>query len=264
MSTHGAGGYDMYVVRTNSTGDSLWSRTIGGFGDDRAFSVATTQDGSHLVTGWTWSYGQGLGDVYLVKLQDSVVPVELTNFSANVNGDDVILNWSTASEINNQGFEIHRKISDKGNQQSEWNMIGFVNGSGTTSETRNYNFTDYNLISGSYSYRLKQIDFDGTYEYSDIVEVEVNSIPTRFSLEQNYPNPFNPTTNFEFQIANSGFVNLKIFDVLGNKVETLVNEEKEPGLYKIKYDASRLSSGVYYYTLTANGFTDTQKFILLK
>jgi hypothetical protein len=269
MSTHGAGGYDMYVVRTNSTGDSLWSRTIGGFGDDRAFSVATTQDGSHLVTGWTWSYGQGLGDVYLVKLQDSVVPVELTNFSANVNGDDVILNWSTATEINNQGFEIHRKISDKGNQQSEWNMVGFVNGSGTTSETRNYNFTDYNLISGSYSYRLKQIDFDGTYKYSDIVEVEVNNIPTQFSLDQNYPNPFNPATKIKYTIPDVGtslmkFVQLKVYDVLGNEVATLLSEEKPAGSYEVSFNASGLTSGMYIYKLQAGNYNKVRKMILLK
>ncbi len=259
MSSHGAGGYDMYVVKTNSTGDSLWSSTIGGFSDDRAFSVASVQAGSYLVTGWAWSYGQGLGDVYLVKLLDSVVPVELTSFNANTNGTDVIINWSTATELNNSGFEVQKK-----RENVNWYSIGFIKGSGTTQQNHNYSFTDYSVTAGKYSYRLKQVDYDGSYEYSDIVEVELNNLPNQFSLGQNYPNPFNPTTNFEFQIANSGFVNLKIFDVLGNKVETLVNEEKEPGLYKIKYNAIHLASGVYYYRLTANGFTDTKKFILLK
>ncbi|OGU81155.1 MAG: hypothetical protein A2W11_04650 [Ignavibacteria bacterium RBG_16_35_7] len=195
---------------------------------------------------------------------DSTINVELVSFNASVVNKDVTLNWKTATEINNAGFEIQRKRYEGVNINTGWNAIGFVEGNGTTTAQSDYAFFDGDITAGKYYYRLKQVDYDGSYEYSAVVEVEVNGLPYQFSLEQNYPNPFNPTTTFEFQIANSGFVNLKIFDILGNEVETLVNEEKEPGSYKIKYDANHLASGVYYYKLAANGFTDTKKFILLK
>ncbi|HLG31645.1 MAG TPA: T9SS type A sorting domain-containing protein [Ignavibacteriaceae bacterium] len=267
MSSHGAGGYDMYVVRTNGAGESLWSKTIGGSGDDRAFSVATAQDGSHLVTGWAWSYGQGMGDVYLVKLQDSVVPVELISFKAETAGADVILNWSTASEINNLGFEIQRKRSGGGNQQSEWILIGFVDGSGTTSETKSYNFTDNNLNPGSYSYRLKQIDFDGTFEYLNEIEVEV-FVPIEFSLEQNFPNPFNPSTIIRYSVPDIGesssLVVLKIYNVLGNEIATLANEEKAAGQYEVEFNAGDFTSGTYFYRLQTGVFTETKKMLLIR
>jgi hypothetical protein len=259
MSAGTGGSYDFYIVRTNSTGALLWSTTFGGSGDDRAFSVATTQDGSHLVTGWAWSYGQGLGDVYLVKLQDSVVPVELTNFTAKSNGADVILDWSTATELNNSGFEVQKKYGVE-----DWFSIGFIQGSGTTQQSHNYSFIDHSLEGGKYSYRLKQVDYDGSFEYSDVVEVEVINTPAQFSLEQNYPNPFNPATIIEFQIVEIGFVSLKIYNVLGTEVTTLVNEEKQPGVYEVEFDGSYLSSGVYFYTLKTKGFVATKKMLLMR
>jgi len=258
MSTHGAGGYDMYVVRTNSTGDSLWSRTIGGFGDDRAFSVATTQDGSHLVTGWTWSYGQGLGDVYLVKLLESVVPVELTGFTANTNGNDVIINWSTATELNNSGFEVEKK-----SENENWCTIGFIQGSGTTQQNHIYSFTDYSVTLGKYSYRLKQVDYDGSYEYSYIIEVEMNSIPTQFSLEQNYPNPFNPSTTIKYSLPEAGKITLKLYDILGNEIAVLEEGFKERGNYNISFNAD-LASGIYLYRLQHSRGVITKKMVLLK
>jgi len=263
MSAHGAGGYDMYVIRTNSAGESLWSSTIGGSGDDRAFSVASSQTGFHLVTGWAWSYGQGEGDVYLVKLQDSVVPVELISFSANVNGTDVILNWSTETEVNNSGFEIERASSLTTPVQEDWATIGFVPGFGTTTETRNYSLEDKNLTAGKYQYRLKQIDLDGTFEYSHEVEADVSTIKD-FSLDQNYPNPFNPSTTISFSIPSPAFTTLKVYDILGNVVATLVNEEKSSGIYNITFDASALTSGVYLYQFTAGSFSEMKKMILLR
>jgi len=263
MSASGGSSYDMYVVRTNSTGDLLWQRTIGGSSDDRAFSIATNPDGTHLVTGWAWSYGQGLGDVYLVKLQDSVVPVELTSFTANVNGTNVILIWSTASETNNYGFVIERKDSGKRSRNIEWITIGFINGSGTTTETRSYSFEDENLSAGTYQYRLKQIDMDGTFEYLSEAEAEISSLKD-FSLEQNYPNPFNPTTIIRYSIPSEEFVSLVIYNLIGEQLFTLVDEVKQAGVYEINFDASRLASGTYIYRIEAGVFNMVEKMILIK
>ncbi len=185
------------------------------------------------------------------------VPVELTSFSGYELGGKIILNWSTATETNNNGFEIERK------SDGEWIKIGFVPGSGTTTEQRSYFFVDDNIFSGNYSYRLKQIDYSGLYEYSEIIEIEIN-VPNEFSLEQNYPNPFNPATTISYSIKEKGLVTLKVYDVLGNEVELLVNEEQNVGVYKLKFEASSFASGIYFYVLNAGEFISTKKMILLK
>ena len=149
------------------------------------------------------------------------------------------------------------------NSQTDWQVIGFIPGFGTTTEPKSYSFVDENLSSGKYQYRLKQIDFDGSFEYSNIVEVEINS-PTEFSLEQNYPNPFNPSTTIGFSIPERSFVTLKVYDMLGREVEVLISEQKESGNYQIGFNASDLSSGIYYYTLTTGNFTSTKKMSLVK
>jgi len=263
MSSGNSASYDYYVVRTNSTGDLLWQTTFGGSSDDRAFSIATNPDGTHLVTGWAWSYGQGLGDVYLVKLQDSVVPVELLSFTAETNGTDVILKWSTASETNNYGFDIERKESGEKSQSTEWNTIGFINGSGTTTETRSYFFEDENLSAGTYQYRLKQIDMDGTFEYLSEVEAEISPLKD-FSLEQNFPNPFNPTTLIRFQLPEESLVVLKVYDILGKEIIELLNENKEAGVHQIEFNAQNLPSGTYIYRISAGDKIENKKMILLK
>ncbi len=204
------------------------------------------------------------GTVYRYNLfGDQVVPVEFIGFSANVNYRNVVLNWQTATEINNKGFEVQRLfVNHKFSINNLWERIGFVNGSGTTTETQSYSFKDINLQPGKYSYRLKQVDFDGTYKYSDVVDVEVE--PAAFSLSQNYPNPFNPTTNIQYQIPNRELVTLKVYDVLGNEVATLVNEEKQAGNYSVKFNGSNLASGIYFYKLSSGNFVQTRKMILLK
>lgn len=185
------------------------------------------------------------------------VPVELTSFTGYTSENKIILTWTTATETNNSGYDIERKISDA------WEKIGFVAGSGTTTEFRTYSFIDENVKSGIYSYRLKQIDFNGTFEYSNIIEIEVSS-PTQYSLEQNYPNPFNPTTTISYSLKNKELVSLKVFDILGKEVLTLVNETMDAGTYQYKLDASVLASGIYFYTLKAGEFISTKKMILLK
>jgi hypothetical protein len=212
----------------------------------------------------TWQMVQVIVDLDLDMAEfwfdDWPVPVELTFFTASVNNiSEVILNWTTATESNNYGFEIERlKGSD-----SKWEKIGFVLGSGTTTELRAYSFTDENISSGTYSYRLKQIDFNGTFEYSEIVEVEVG-IPNEYSLKQNYPNPFNPTTKIKFTVAESGFTSLKIYDVLGNEVAILVSEEKPAGEYEVEFNGANLPSGIYFYRIKAGSYINTKKMVLLR
>ncbi|MEO8398309.1 MAG: T9SS type A sorting domain-containing protein [Ignavibacteriaceae bacterium] len=185
------------------------------------------------------------------------VPVELVSFGALTVGNNVQLNWKTATEKNNSGFEIQRSIDKK-----VYSTIGFVQGRGTTSETSTYSYTDKD-VKGKVFYRLKQIDLDGTFNLSPVVEV--NSLqPVQYQLAQNYPNPFNPTTTITYSIPQDNFVTIKVYNVLGNEVATLVNEQITSGSHKIDFNANKLSSGVYYYTIKAGNFVDTKKLILLK
>jgi photosystem II stability/assembly factor-like uncharacterized protein len=187
-----------------------------------------------------------------------VVPVELTSFIATAQGNNVELKWETASETNSSGFDVERCT-----ESLKWDKIGFVNGHGTTTEPQFYFFNDESLQSGKYQYRLKQVDYDGSFNYSETLVVNIG-IADKFVLEQNYPNPFNPTTKIRFQIADRSFVSLKVFDVLGNEVITPVNEEKPEGKYEISFNGSNLPSGVYFYKLTAGKFSETKKLIMLK
>ncbi|MCW8803575.1 MAG: T9SS type A sorting domain-containing protein, partial [Ignavibacteriaceae bacterium] len=193
---------------------------------------------------------------------NSVVPVELTSFAASVNNINVNLNWTTATETNNQGFEIER------NSGNGFENVGYVPGFGTTTEQHSYSYTDANLSSGIYSYRLKQIDFDGTFDYSETVEVEI-VIPDVYSLSQNYPNPFNPSTKITFSLAADSKVSLKVFDVLGQEVASLVNQDLTQGVHTYDFNATGINSGVYFYKIEATGvngtkFVDVKKMILVK
>ena len=211
---------------------------------------------------------------YSVWVKDAVpVPVELVSFTANVNGNNVTLKWNTATEVNNYGFDVERKAplnpSEWGNWGG-WEKIGFVAGNGNSNSPKEYSFVD-KIISGGgkYRYRLKQIDNDGKFEYSNTVEVEI--APGKFELFQNYPNPFNPSTTIKFTIPNAGRRDsspyktvLEVYDVLGNKVATLENREMPAGIYEVNFDASTLPGGVYFYRLQAGGFIQTKQMILLK
>ena len=204
------------------------------------------------------------------------IPVELTSFAANVIDGSVLLNWATATELNNSGFEIQKSPSPTPSQkegaleQFNWQSIGFVNGNGSTTQINNYTHIDLNPSEGKNYYRLKQIDFDGSFEYSKIIEVDF-TLPIEFTLKQNYPNPFNPTTTIKYSVPNvtlSGVegsrVQLKIYDVLGNEISTLINEIKPAGNYEVNFNAFGLSSGVYFYKLQSGSLIETRKMILLR
>lgn len=193
----------------------------------------------------------------------TTIPVELLSFSATVSGNTVNLNWSTATEINNQGFEIQRASLSASPGHGNWEAIGFAPGFGTTTEPKSYSFIDEKVSTGIYQYRLKQKDYDGSYEYSDVVEIEVSN-PVEFSLEQNYPNPFNPTTKINYSIAYAGNIQLVVYNSLGEEISLLVNETQHPGRYTIEFNASSLSSGIYFYKLIAGDFVSIRKMIFMK
>lgn len=239
-------------------------RHTGFSGTSRSLDAITTSTPGYLTlfsACWTGNYAgtDGVqGNFCVVRLTaDDPVPVELTSFTASVSGKAVNLNWSTASETNNQGFEIQR-----GSSVSDFEAIGFINGAGTTTERQNYGFSD-EVVNGTYFYRLKQIDFDGTFEYSNSIEVDVN-IPAVFALEQNYPNPFNPSTTINFSLAEDGMINLAIYNLLGEKVLSVLNEFREAGVHSVNIDASTLSSGAYFYKIETTNFSKTMKMILAK
>ena len=185
------------------------------------------------------------------------VPVELSSFTASASGNSVTLDWTTATETNNQGFEIQKKSGD------EFYTIGFVTGSGTTTEPRNYSYKDKNLENGVYVYRLKQFDFDGTSSFSEEIIVEVSN-PSEFVLNQNYPNPFNPSTNIKFSLPISGYTNLSVYNMVGEKVSELVNEVLPEGEYNLRFDGANLPSGIYIAKLSSESYRQTIKMTLLK
>jgi len=187
-----------------------------------------------------------------------LVPVELVSFGASVNENSVTLSWITATELNNSGFEVQRS-----NESEVWENIGFVRGNGTTTEINYYSFTDENLEEGSYAYRLKQVDLDGTYEFSNIVNVDITT-PIEFELSQNYPNPFNPSTTINFSIPEGSQVSLKIYNSLGQEIKTLVNSFMEAGVHTVNFNAVGLNSGLYFYRLDAGEFTQVRKMTLIK
>ncbi len=195
---------------------------------------------------------------------ESALPVELISFSAITNASVATLHWNTATEVNNYGFEIERKQSSLVSARDEdWSKIGFVEGNGTTNAPKSYSFVD-NSASGKTSYRLKQIDRDGKFEYSQTVEVNVASAPKEFALLQNHPNPFNPSTSIQYQIAAPGHVSLKVYDMVGREVATLVNGMQDAGVKNVQFDASHMPSGIYFYTLQTSSFTTTKKMSLIK
>ena len=187
-----------------------------------------------------------------------VIPVELTSFSATAVNGDVNLQWTTATEKNNSGFEIQRSLNNNG-----WNAIGFVEGRGTTTQISNYSFVDKNIQASEVQYRLKQIDHDGSFSFSKIVQVNLGKELT-YQLNQNYPNPFNPSTVINFQLATNSHVTLKVYDVIGNEVASLIDGEKIAGSYSVSFNASNLASGVYYYKLVSNNFVETKKMMLVR
>jgi len=210
---------------------------------------------------------------YLAKINISAgaLPVELVSFSAMQNGEFIKLNWQTATEINNYGFEVQRQIIllpiGTNYSKPDWEKIGFVAGNGNSSSPKDYSFSDNAGYNGKYVYRLKQIDNDGKVKYSNEVEITLGNQPKYFKLSQNYPNPFNPSTTIKFTIPNSENVlptTLRIYNAIGQQVSELLNKPLSAGIYKLEFDASNLSSGIYFYKLQSGKYVETKKMIILK
>ena len=194
---------------------------------------------------------------------DNAVPVELVSFNAEMVDENVVLNWSTATETNNNGFQIEKRQKSDVKGQTEFSNVGFVSGKGTTTERTFYSFTDKNNKPGTYLYRLKQTDFDGTFSYSNEIEVEV-SAPKDFALYQNYPNPFNPSTKIKFALPVKTNLTLSVYNTLGEKVAEIFNGEMEEGYHEMMFNASGLSSGIYFYKIESENFNAAKKMTLIK
>jgi subtilisin family serine protease len=205
----------------------------------------------------TWGYGK----LDILAASEEPLPVELSSFSASLISSTVKLSWQTATEINNYGFDIERCALSA--ERQAWNKIGFVNGNGNSNSTKSYSYEDKNVTPGKHSYRLKQIDNDGKFEYSKSIEVDMNGV-NKFELSQNYPNPFNPTTTIRFNLPEAGNVKLTLFNILGQEIKTLVNEVKEAGTHTINFNAGELNSGMYIYKIEAGSFVQTRKMTLVK
>ncbi|MDP1676449.1 MAG: ice-binding family protein [Bacteroidota bacterium] len=212
--------------------------------------------------------GRALAQSAVTLDANAVLPVELVAFTATANRINADLHWSTATEVNNFGFEIQRSTVSAQSSDKNWSKTGFIEGNGTTNAPKKYSFSDNNLSSGKYFYRLKQIDRDGKFEYSKSVEVTIGQAVKEFGLVQNYPNPFNPSTQIQYSLQNASQVSLKVYNSLGVEVATLVNANQEAGSYNVSFNANNgvrsLSSGVYFYRLEAGSFVSTKKFILMK
>lgn len=223
--------------------------------------------------GITFTDAGGMGVLPAPTVGQSALPVELIFFSAGLDEDNVRLNWKTVTETNNYGFEVERRL-----QVGEWNVVGFVPGNGNSNSPKSYEFIDENAPSEELEYRLKQIDTDGRFEYYNLIaKVDANSITSlndevviaTFRLEQNYPNPFNPVTTIQYHISSKvsngrSKVSLKIYDVLGHEIVSLVDEYQYYGNYQVEFDAYDLPSGTYFYRLIADENIVTKKMVLIK
>ena len=201
-------------------------------------------------------YNYALTSAEVAALGTVPTPVELTSFTATASNDAVVLNWETATEVNNYGFEVESKRAST----DEWSKIGFVSGHGNSNSPNSYSYT---ATDGAKYYRLKQVDIDGAFEYSDVVTVSVNGL-AKTELYQNYPNPFNPTTIINFRLRTEGMTKLVVYNILGQQVKVLLNENMQAGSYSVPFVASNLTSGVYYYKLQSNNKMEIKKMLLIK
>jgi hypothetical protein len=218
--------------------------------------------------GWNFTPTTGVWEMIgtnyprLQSVPDGTLPVELTSFTSTVNKNGVTLKWSTATEINNYGFNVERRVV---NSTSSWAKIGFVAGHGTSNATIAYSYTDAGLASGSYAYRLKQIDNGGAFKYSQSIQLDISLTPTVIGLSQNYPNPFNPSTLITFSVATTEQAKLVVYNILGQPVVTLFDGVANgQQAYQLRLDASKLSTGVYFYKLETPSRTDVRRMQLLK
>ncbi|MFZ4621966.1 MAG: T9SS type A sorting domain-containing protein [Bacteroidota bacterium] len=198
--------------------------------------------------------------------ENSVMPVELSSFSAASKGNTVELKWNTATELNNHGFDVERRsASNELSPANNWTKVSFIPGTGSTNTASSYSYTDVISVNGKYSYRLKQIDNNGAGTYSMIVEANVIAVPDAYTISQNFPNPFNPSTSINFTVKQTEHASVKVFDITGRDVATLFNDVAQNGqLYTVQFNASRFASGVYFYVISTKNFRSVKRMMLLK
>jgi hypothetical protein len=230
--------------------------------DANTIALYHFDEGSGTTTADVSGNGYNLGFDSSPTWVVSSLPVELTSFTATTTKSSAMLAWQTATEVNNYGFDVERRTVGE-TVSGKWEKVGFVAGNGTSNSAHSYSYTDNVITAGTYVYRLKQIDNGGTFKYSSEAQVTV-AVPTSFALGQNYPNPFNPTTVINYQLPVTGSVSLKVYDVIGREVATLVNEQKDAGNYQVTFNASNLASGMYFYRLQAGSYTSVKKLVLMK
>lgn len=281
---------DTYIARYDNSGAVIFASQIAGSDDIRGRDICTDNSGNCCITGFynntadfdpadpinasdlatagqissgTGYYkikAMGDDDIFLTCLSDGALPVELTTFTVFSNDNLAQLNWETATEVNNYGFEVQRSGDGK-----EWLKVGFVDGHGNSNSPKYYSFSDNSLTSGgTYYYRLKQLDIDGKYEYSDVVNVTLSIPDLEYKLNQNYPNPFNPTTTISYSVPEQAFVKIVIYNTFGEEVQKLESGIKEAGNHTVSFNAQNLASGMYYYMIETEKFVAAKKLLLLK
>lgn len=254
-------------VYNGKNGQVLFTFAFGGGGNSTAAEHVCPVDDFDRNFSYEFAAGSRDGRVIMFSGGVDAIPVEMTAFTASINNNNVRLNWSTATELNNRGFEVERSKINQSNEKI-WQKIGFVDGKGTTTDNTVYQFSDNNVEPGNYFYRLKQIDFNGTFTYSDEVEVEIG-LPINFTLEQNYPNPFNPSTVIKFSIPVESMVKLSIFNALGEEIIVLIDDIIPAGYHRSEWNGlnragNKASSGIYIYRLETEKFTGVKKMMLIK
>jgi hypothetical protein len=262
---------DIYAQKVDATGAAQWNSN-----GIAVCAAAATQENTRIVSdssggaivAWDdFRAGNSFRDLYAQHIgNNSVLPVELASFSAHVRESAVELTWTTATEVNSYGFEVEKQaVSNQLSEFSGWRKIGLVAAAGTSNGTHQYSFTDQKVSSGFYAYRLKQVDKNGAFKYSNSSQVEVGAAPKEFTLGQNYPNPFNPTTTLEFTLEHNGRAVVRVYNILGQEVATLFDQEAEAGrFYQVQFSAPRLASGAYISVLEAGGKHAIRKMLLVK
>ena len=255
---------DVYVAKSTDGGDTFENFKVS----ESSFTPASwvffgdyiniAANNGKIIPIWMRADVSNLS-VWVAHVTDSTtVPVELTDFSANINGNEVLLSWETSTEINSLNFEVQRSTAN-----SDFHTIGVVNGNGTSTENHIYSYTDKLLSKGIYNYRLKQVDYNGSFKYSKTLEINYSGVKD-FTLYQNYPNPFNPTTTIGYELPEAGYVSLKVYDVLGNEVALVDEGFKQPGLHESVFDGRNLSSGIYVYSIQTGNKIQNKNMIILK
>ncbi len=269
-----AGSYDVFFAKYDSNGDLTWAKSVGGTNFDNGIALELDGNGFLYIAGSLSGSGDfdpdagtmtltsaGSDDIFFTKnnVSDGLLPVELASFSARISGNAVLLEWQTATEVSNYGFEIERKEPD-----GTWQKRGFVPGHGNSNSPKVYTFTDGGSNQGKAIYRLKQIDTDGSFTYSHEVELS-SGMPAEFSLLQNYPNPFNPSTRIEFALPAESRVTLEVLSVTGERVALLYdNVIKSAGEHRAEFRSESLSSGIYFYRLSTGNYVNVKKMVIMK